>query len=136
MRRKPVIATNKSSIVRRSALVRPTRRAEDEARIDAAMQSAVDTSDIPEHRVGGNRVKRDAAGRLPKRRPSPLRDAILAELERRGMTRRELWEAAHAKIPRLRETEMYEFLRGQKEIGADQIDTMLMLMNLMVVPAA
>jgi hypothetical protein len=129
-------ATTSRNVVRRSASQMPTRTPADHARLDAAMHRPVDTADIPERTIGLNRVIRDSSGQLPRRLPSPTRDAILAELGRRGMTRYELWKAARKRCPVLPESTVYEFLRGQRQIGVAYVDALFLALDLVVAPAA
>lgn len=124
------------AVVRRSAAVAPKRSASDAKRLDAAMRKPVDTSDIAERTGRRRRVYRDASGRLPRKAASPLRDAILAELGRRQMTRQELWKAARKTRPDLPEDVVYEFLRGQRQIGVNHLEALLTALNLTIAPAA
>jgi hypothetical protein len=101
-----------------------------------AMEGPIDTSDIPERKIGSARVWRDAQGRLPKRVPNMVSDAILKELGRRKMTRYELWKAARAHCATLPESAVYEFLRGQRQIGVKYLEAMLVALKLRIVPAA
>jgi hypothetical protein len=81
----------KTILVQRNAGRTPRRTVADMARLDAAMHGPVDTSDIPDEH-GRHRVLRDPFGHLPQKSASPIRDAILAELERRQMTRNDFSE--------------------------------------------
>jgi hypothetical protein len=96
------------------------------------MDGPIGTSDIPEKRGPFHRIKRDVAGRLPARRESPTRRAILSELERRKMTRYQLWAAARAHCPTLSQSAVYEFLRGQREIGLGYAEALMEAVGLVV----
>jgi len=97
------------------------------------MERDIDTSDIPERRPG--RVMR--ARRSPDGRPivpprSAIRDAILRELGRRQITRYELWKRARVYGPTLSESAVYEFLRGERQIGLEYVEALLAAVGLKV----
>ena len=121
-------------LVQRTASQIPPTTEQDLARLRAAMEGPIDTSDIPEVSAGAVRVKRDAAGRLPVRPKSPIRDAILAALGRRRMTRYELWKRAQAHCPRLPQSAVYEYLRGGRAIGAPYLEALFAAAGLQVAP--
>jgi hypothetical protein len=111
--------------VRRAAsATRPATRA-DLARLDAAMAGPVDTSDIPERAGPGRRVPRDAQGRLPGPDGGPIRVAILEALQRSGMSRHELWKAARTRCATLSESAVYEYLRGDRDIGVRYAEALI-----------
>lgn len=116
-----------------SELPRPDR-AELEA-LKAMPDSEIDTSDIPERTGPVYRVVRGPDGRLPRPAPSPLRRAILAELQRREMNGHRLWKAARRFCPTLPESAVYEFLSGQRQVGLAYLDAMLTALELTVRPA-
>ncbi len=120
---------------RRADQIRPTTK-KDLARLLDAMEGPIDTSDIPEMKGPIRRIKRDAQGRLPQPLPelrdSPVRRAILAELGRREMTRYELWKEARAHCPRLPQSAVYEYLRGQRNIGLNYAEALLQAMGLVI----
>jgi len=122
------------SVVQKSAdeLSRPS--AASLARLRSAQARPVDTSDLPETRPGGARARRDAAGRLPAPPKSPIREGILAELGRRKMTRYELWKRARAFSPTISESAVYEFLRGERQIGLAYIEALMAAVDLVVRP--
>jgi hypothetical protein len=92
----------------------------------------VDTSDIPE-RVGPcDRVVRDADGRIARPQQSLLRAAILAEVQRRGISGHQLWKAARKHCDTIPESAVYEFLTGKRQVGLAYLDAMLEAMRLTV----
>jgi hypothetical protein len=106
-----------TNVVRRPADSLPAATEADVARLRAALDAPIDTSEIPEKVGPFNRIKRDASGRLPRRREGPIRRAILDALESRGMTRYQLWRAARLHCDTLSQSAVYEYLRGQRDIG-------------------
>jgi hypothetical protein len=122
-------------IVRRSAADIPPPTAADLARLRAAMDAPVDTTDIPEAPMDAVRVKRDASGRLPVRPRAPFRDAILAALGRHQMTRYELWKKAQTICPRLPQSAVYEYLRGGRAIGAPYLEALFAAAGLRIATA-
>lgn len=94
--------------------------------------SPVDTSDIPERTGRAIRLKRDAEGRLPAGRESPIRRAILAALGRRKMNRYQLWDEARQHCSTLSQSAVYEFLRGQREIGLPYVEALMQAAGLTV----
>ncbi len=127
-----------SKLVRHKAGETPAPTPEDLARLRAGAKGPIDTSDIPEEKGPLRRIKRDAQGRLPQPIPSlrtsPIRLAIRAQLDRRHMTRYELWQAARVHCPRLPASAVYEFLRGQREIGLPYAEALLEAAGLVVAP--
>jgi hypothetical protein len=121
-------------LVRRSVKDIPAPTAEDLSRLRAGMDGPIDTSDIPEAKGPFRRIERDATGRLPQRRDSPIRRAILAELERRQMTRYQLWKEARAFCGTLPQSAVYEYLRGRREIGLPYAEALLQALGLGVCP--
>jgi hypothetical protein len=123
--------------VRRQASDRLRATPEDLARLRAGAQGPIDTSDIPESTGPINRVVRDPDGRLPQPIPSlresPIRRAILDQLERRQMTRYQLWQTAKEYCPSLPSSAVYEYLRGQREIGTPYAEALMKAVGLVVV---
>jgi len=117
--------SQKSRTVRISAAEVPTASRQALARLRAAMESPIDTSEIPEGRPGSARARRAAAGARPPVVPSRIRDAILSELGRQAITRYELWKRARAFCPTLSESAVYEFLRGQRQIGLSYVEALM-----------
>src|ERR1700722_13809441 len=114
-----------SNLVRRSAGEIPPATPEHLNHLLAAMDESVNTSEIPETKGPARRVKRDASGRLPKKPESPIRSAILAALERRQMTRYQLWQEARAHSETLSQSAVYEYLRGQRDIGVPYVEALM-----------
>ena len=102
------------------------------ARLARQRTEPVDTSDLPERAGPCNRVVRDANGRIVKPQESPLRAAILAEIERRGISGHRLWKEARAYCETIPESAVYEFLSGKRQIGLAYLDAMLEAMELTV----
>jgi len=102
-------------------------------RLRAAMERDVDTSDIPEGRPGrATRTRRTADGKPVAPPESAIRDAIRRELGRRQITRYELWKRARAQCPTLPESAVYEFLRGERQIGLQYVEALLAAVELEV----
>jgi hypothetical protein len=89
------------------------------------MNLPINTSDIPETEKLGPRLERDASGKLQKRPLSPIRKAILSALGRRQMTRYRLWQKARAIYPSLSQSAVYEYLRGQRDIGVASAEALM-----------
>lgn len=107
------------------------------ARLRSALEGPIDTAEIPEAKGAPSRVPRDASGRLAtKERPSPIREAILKELGRRQMTRYELWKAARDHCTTLPQSAVYEYLRGQREIGLPYAEALMAAVGLGVTRSA
>jgi hypothetical protein len=102
------------------------------AQLLEAMDGRVDTSEIPETKGTGRPVLRDASGRLIKRQPSPFRQAILNELKRRKMNRYQLWQAAREHCKTIPQSAIYEYLRGQRDIGIVYAEAIMLAVGLVV----
>jgi hypothetical protein len=126
------LKSNEGRIVRKTAdEIMASRSEADLARLRAAMNGPIDTSDIPEQKWPPRYpLVRDAKGRIPRKPPSQIRDAILAELGRRKMTRYELWKRARKHCRTLPDSAVYEFLLGQRAIGVDYCEALLKALNL------
>jgi len=128
-------ATARPRTIRKSAaeIAAPTQSGL--ARLRAAMEKEVDTSDISERQPGRTTpARRTAKGKLVAAPESPIRDAILRELGRRQITRYELWKRARTRCPTLPESAVYEFLRGDRQIGLEYVDALLAAAELEVRP--
>jgi hypothetical protein len=96
------------------------------------MAGPVDTSELPEHSSRAARVppvRRTAAAPAPR---SAIRDAILAALGRREITRYALWKAARRHCATIPESAVYEFLRGTRQIELPYIEALLRAVDLVV----
>lgn len=118
-------ASEAGKTIRRSAAATHPATRTDLARLDAAMAGPVDTSDIPERTGPVRRVPRDAPGRLSSPVGGPIRVAILKALQRRGMSRHELWKAARTRCSTLSESAVYEYLRGDRDIGVRYAEALI-----------
>jgi hypothetical protein len=96
------------------------------------LRNDIDTSDIPEARVGSSK----SAGRTHGDEHGLLRQAILSELGHRQLTRYELWKQARHFCPKLPESAVYEFLRGTRQVGVVYVEAMLQALGLCIRPAA
>jgi hypothetical protein len=97
------------------------------------MERDIDTSEIPERRSGrATRARRSPDGRPIASLKSAIRDAILRELGRRQITRYELWKRARVHGPTLSESAVYEFLRGDRQIGLEYVEALLAAVGLEV----
>ena len=119
-------------IVRRAAADLPTPTPDHLAHLRAMMGGQVDTSDIPERTGRAARVVRDEDGRLPRPAKSMILRAVLAQLGRRGMTRYGLWKGARTYCPTIPESAVYEYLRGQRQIGVVYVEALLRAAGLIV----
>jgi hypothetical protein len=106
----------------------------DLARLRKAMARARPTPDAPEVEKIGPRPRRDADGNLVKRPLSPIRKAILTALGRRQMTRYQLWQKAHAHHPTLSQSAVYEYLRGERDIGVTSAEALMAAAGVRVGP--
>lgn len=126
--------TRKTRIIRKSAAQIPAPTAADLDRLRKVMDGPIDTSDIPELTPGFKRVRRDSEGRPPRYHRGPVCEAILKELGRRDMTRYELWQRAREHCPTLPESAVYEYLRGQRQIGVIYLEALLAALDLTLRP--
>jgi hypothetical protein len=110
----------------------PAASPSDLARLRAARARPVDTSDIPESRPGSRPAARGPAGDRPLALRSRIREVILDELGRRQITRYELWRRAQAHCPTLSESAVYEFLRGQRQIGLRYVEALMVAIEVSV----
>ena len=97
------------------------------------MRRPVQTDDISELKGTEAPVRRDASGKLPKRRLGPLRQAILQSLDDHEMTRYELWKKARTHCGTLSRSAVYEYLRGARDIGVEYAEALMMASDLKVV---
>ena len=112
----------------------PERTPQDMARLRAAMDIPVELSeDLESSQPLGPEVRRDASGRIVKRPLGQLRAAILAALDHHQMTRYELWKKAHARCDSLSASAVYEYLRGEREIGSEYMEALIEAARLKVV---
>ena len=120
-------------MVYKSAGEGPRTSPEELERLAAIPDSEIDTSDGPESSPDpGRRVRRDVSGRLIEPRPGPIARAILRELGRRRMTRYALWQAARNRCPTMSQSAVYDFLRGDRDIGVAYLEALLGTLGLTV----
>jgi hypothetical protein len=119
-------AQRKPGLVIRPASEVPAATPADLARLQEAMRSPIDTSEIPERAPA-------SGGALPE--TGGIRDAVLAEIGRQGLSRYRLWKAARAHSGTIPESAVYEFLRGERSIGLAYLDAILAALRLEVRPA-
>src|SRR5438132_392540 len=111
--------------VRKSAGGIPPASSADLDRLRAAMQSSIDTSEIPERRTF-QRLKRDASGKLPPRK-SIIREAVARQMQHLHLTVYRLWQMARTHYPTLSQSAVHEFLKGQRQ--ARRIAEIIRLLN-------
>jgi len=128
--KKPSPKANK--LVRRSAADIPDPTPEELDCIKIAMAKVIDTSDIPEIKKLGPRPKRDPSDRLQKKPLNPIRKAILSALGHRQMTRYRLWQKANALHLTLSQSAVYEYLRGERDIGVASVEALMAVAGLKV----
>jgi hypothetical protein len=114
-----------NSLVRSLPVEIPNFTLKELDRLEAALNRPIDTSDIPETKKLGPRVKRDTAGRLQKRPLRPICKAILSALGHRQMTRYRLWQKARTQCPTLSQSAVYEYLRGERDIGVTYVEALM-----------
>ena len=124
-------SNDKGKLVRYTASTLPKATQADLDRLRAIDENQIDTSDIPEQDLSSDKWITPA-----KRRQARLRTAIDAEMKRRGMTRYQLAKVAQRYCSSLSESAVYEYLAGQRQVGADYIEAMLAALELEVVPKA
>jgi hypothetical protein len=117
--------------VRKSVLEIPPASPADLARLRAAMQDCIDTSEIPERRKF-HRIRRNADGRLPLRK-SVIREAVAREMRRRNLTAYRLWQMAQTHYPSLSQSAVHEFLKGQRQLELPSIEALLAAVGLRLV---
>ena len=123
----------RSRTVRKSAGEIPRSTSQELERLRRKMDSEIDTSDIPERQPArALRAHRTPEGKPFKPPSSAIRDAILRELGRQQITRYELWKRARAHCPTLPESAVYEFLRGERQIGIEYVEALLSAVDLEV----
>src|SRR5688572_28272587 len=135
MTKKSAVAESKrrTRVVRKSAGAIPPSTPRDLERLRRLMESEIDTSDIPERQP--RRAAR--ARRTPQGKPVPpfdsaIRDAIRRELGRRQVTRVGLCKRARVHCPTLPASAVYEFLRGERQIGLEYVEALLAAVDLEV----
>lgn len=104
----------------------PAISPEEMAALVAAMDQPIETSGTP---VGVRKLKpvvRDPKDRLPKpSHKSVVQQKILLALDRRNMTRYQLWRKAKRYCPTLSESAVYEYLRGTRNINIEYAEAMM-----------
>lgn len=104
----------------------------DLARLRATLKRPIDTSDIQEQIPGSTNARQLKAGLRSEPPKSAVRDAILAQLKRRNMTRYQLWKRAQGYCSTLPESAVYEFLRGERQIGLAYAEALMEAVELTV----
>ncbi len=102
------------------------------AGIAARKDEEIDTSDISERAGPARRVVRDVRGRIAGPGTSRIRAAVVAEIERRGMTGHRLWIEARKRCETIPESAVYEFLAGKRQVGLAYLEAMLEALDLTV----
>jgi hypothetical protein len=110
-------------LVRMKASEVPETTAEELAALRAASAGPIDTSDIPERTAKFPRARNER---------SAVRSAILNEIEKRNITRYQLWKRAQAHCPTLTESAVYEFLRGDRQIGLPYAEALMEAVDLTI----
>ena len=116
-------------MVTRAASELPAATNADLERLQEAMESPIDTSEIPE------RTTARGSSPVPSPETGGIRDTVLAEIGRQGLSRYRLWKVARAHSKTLPESAVYEFLRGERNIGLAYLDAILAALGLEVRPA-
>jgi len=120
-----------SKTVRKSAREIAPASTADLDRLRAAMQSSIDTGEIPERRQF-QRLKRDASGRLPRAK-SMIREAVAREMRNLNLTVYRLWQMARAHCPTLSQSAVHEFLKAQRQLELPSVEALLAAVDLRVV---
>jgi hypothetical protein len=127
---------SESEFVRRTVNELPRATSDDLNRLRRAMARS-DAQARSKRKNGSSPIflpiRRDENGRIIKNPPSQIRSAILGELDRRQMTRYQLWKAAYEICPTLTQSAVYEFLRGFRQLGLEYIESLLAALKLRVV---
>jgi hypothetical protein len=118
-------------VVRKSAADIPAASGADLDRLRAAMRGSIDTREIPQRRKL-QRIKRDAAGKLPPRK-SVIREAVAREMRHRHLTVYRLWQMARIHCPTLSQSAVHEFLKGQRQLELPSVEALLAAVHLRVV---
>lgn len=105
---------------------------EELSRLAAASEETIDLSEVPERTGSAQRVLRDATGRISPPRASKIRDAVLAEIRRRGISGHQLWTEARKHCATMPESAVYEFLSGKRQVGLAYLDAILEAIDLTV----
>ena len=122
---------NKRVRISADNIPKPTPR--DLDRLDAAMRIPVRASEEDESQDMGPRVHRTASGDLPERPLGTVRRAILEALDRRRMTRYQLWKKAQSRCETLSASAVYDYLRGVRDIGTEYAEALMEAAGLKVV---
>jgi hypothetical protein len=103
-----------------SQLKRPTRR--DLRRLEQASAGPVDTSDIAELHIS-------------KRHRGPIRQAVIDEMRRQGLSGHRVWKLAREYCPRLAESAVYEFIANKRSVRVEYADALLQALGLQLTPS-
>jgi hypothetical protein len=109
----------------------PAATVSDLERLRRAMRGQIDTTEIPERRRL-QRLKRDAAGRLPPRK-SVIRDAVSRQMRDLNLTAYRLWRLARVYCPTLSQSAVHEFLRGERQLELPSVEALLAAVDLQLV---
>jgi hypothetical protein len=94
------------------------------------MQGRIETSDIAERRQF-QRLKRDAAGRLPPRK-SMIREAVTQRMQELHLTAYRLWQLARVHCATLSQSAVHEFLKGQRQLEVPSAEALLAAVHLRI----
>jgi len=124
---------SKGRVVRHTVETLPRRSIRRMAQLKRLAQQPddqIDTSDISVQDLTDGRWVRGG------HRVGGIRGAIILEMERRRLTRYQLWKLAREYCPTLSNSAVYEYLDGRRQVGGDYIEAMLAALGLEVRPRA
>jgi len=124
--------SNERRVVRKAAHEIKRSSQAELAKLAAVTDAGIDTSELAERTASAKRLVRDGDGRIMRSGGSAIREAILAELKRRGTTGYQLWIEARKLCRTIPESAVYEFLAGKRQVGLAYLDAMLEALELTV----
>jgi hypothetical protein len=71
-----------------------------------------------------------------QRPAGPIRMALLRAVRPDGLTKYRLWQLAREHRPELGKSQVYEYLRGERELSAPALEALLLAAHLEVKPRA